>query len=190
MSIESVAIALHHSRATGSAKLVLIGIANHDGDGGAWPSIDTLAKYAGVAPRNVQMAIKKLEALHEVRRFVQAGGDHRIADHQRPNRYQFLLKCPLDCDRSSSHRTRYQVSSELPIEELSTRVTQASPGDAGVRGGVTQASPKPSLNHPNTTEKKTHVGNRASSGACGHPLIDDRHCERGCAPSQVLKEIA
>lgn len=190
MSIESVAIALHHSRATGTAKLVLIGIANHDGDGGAWPAVSTLAKYAGVDPRSVQRSIEKLEKLHEVRRFVQAGGDHRIADHQRPNRYQFLLKCPIDCDRSSSHRTRYEVAPELPLEELSTRVTLASPGDAGVRGGVTQASPKPSLNHPNPPKKKTHVPDRASAGACGHQMIDDRHCERGCRSTDILKETA
>ena len=31
MSVEAMAIALHHSRATGTVKLVLIGIANHDG---------------------------------------------------------------------------------------------------------------------------------------------------------------
>lgn len=190
MSIESVAIALHHSKATGTAKLVMIGIANHDGDGGAWPSVKTLAKYAGVDPRSVQRAIDKLEKLHEIRRFVQAGGDHRFADHERPNRYQVLLRCPVDCDRSSQHRVPSDSPATLPIDEFSTRVTLASPGDSGTRGGVTQVSPKPSPNHPNTTEKKTHVGNRARSGACGHPLIDDRHCERGCAPSQVLKEIA
>lgn len=186
MSIESVAIALHHSRANGTAKLVLIGIANHDGDGGAWPSVATLAKYAGVDPRSVQRSIEKLEKLHEVRRFVQAGGDHRIADHQRPNRYQFLLKCPIDCDRSSNHRTRFEVATELPIEELSTRVTLASPGDSGVRGGVTPVSPKPSSNHPSTAKKKTYVPERAR-GACGHALVDDRHCERGCSPAQVLE---
>jgi len=190
VSIESVAIALPHSRATGTAKLVLIGIANHDGDGGAWPSISTLAKYAGVDPRSVQRSISTLEKLHEVRRFVQAGGDHRVAEHQRPNRYQFLLKCPIDCDRSSSHRTRYDVSAELPLDELSTRVTLASPGDAGVRGGVTLASPKPSLNHPNPSKKTTHVPDRARTGACGHPLIDDRHCDRGCRVAHTLGEIA
>lgn len=190
MSVESIAIALHHSRAVGTAKLVLIGIANHDGDGGAWPSVGTLAKYAGVAPRNVQVAIKKLEELHEVRRFVQAGGNHLTKEHERPNRYQFLLRCPIDCDRSSAHRTRFDVPSELPIDELSTRAMPASPGDASVTPRAMPASPKPSLNHPNPSNKETHSGNRASFGACGHPLIDDRHCERGCRVSRPLGEIA
>src|SRR5690606_19905862 len=115
VSIESIAIALHHSRATGTAKPVPAGIANHDADRGAWPSLATLPRYAGDEPRNVQSAIKKLEALHEIRRHVQAGGDHRTPDNLRPNRYQFLLACPPDCDRTSHHRTRFQPAVELDL---------------------------------------------------------------------------
>lgn len=183
MSVESISIALHHSRATGAAKLVLIGIANHDGDGGAWPSVATLSRYAGVDRRGVQRAISKLEALHEVRRFVQAGGDHRVPEHQRPNRYQFTLKCPPDCDHTSRHRVSHEAV-ELPIEELSTRAAEMTPRVTTTAPGAALAPPKPSLNHPNPTSKETHVGERAR-GACGHLLIDDRHCERGCAAVAV-----
>lgn len=119
MSVESIAIALHHSRATGTAKLVLIGIANHDGDGGAWPSVSTLARYANVTPRNVQKALDKLEQLHEVRRMIQAGGTQETANHERPNRYLFTLQCPPDCDRSTHHRTRRQPAPMLDIDPLS-----------------------------------------------------------------------
>ncbi|WP_179297618.1 helix-turn-helix domain-containing protein [Microbacterium sp. SZ1] len=184
-----MAIALHHSRATGATKLVLIGIANHDGDGGAWPSVETLAKYAGIIPRNVQKAVNRLEQLHEVRRFVQAGGDHRVPEHQRPNRYQFLLQCPPDCDRTSKHKTRAQTAVELPIEELSTRVSLATPGVATDGGGVSLATPKPPSNHPTTSKKRTYVPERAR-GACGHDLIDDRHCERGCPVALIQRETA
>ncbi|WP_298038353.1 helix-turn-helix domain-containing protein [uncultured Microbacterium sp.] len=188
MSIESMAIALHHSRATGATKLVLIGIANHDGDGGAWPSVEKLAKYAGVDPRSVQRSVRKLEELHEVRRFVQAGGDHRVAEHQRPNRYQFLLTCPPDCDRTSQHRTRTQSVVELPIDELSTGVTPTSPGDTHVTPGVTPTSPKPPSNQTTRDKEVSYVPERAS--ACGHALIDDRHCERGCRVALVTGETA
>lgn len=34
MSIEAMAVALHHSKTQGATKLVLLGIANHEGDGG------------------------------------------------------------------------------------------------------------------------------------------------------------
>ncbi|MAT18323.1 MAG: hypothetical protein CMF56_07115 [Leifsonia sp.] len=104
MSVESMAIALHHSRSKGTAKVVLLGIANHDGDGGAYPTVATLAKYANVSRANVQKALTKLESLGEIRRDVQAGGSHDAAEYLRPNLYRFLLECPADCDRSRGHR--------------------------------------------------------------------------------------
>lgn len=181
MSIESISIALHHSRATGAAKLVLIGIANHDGDGGAWPSVATLSKYAGVTARNVQKAVDRLEALHEVRRFVQAGGDHRVAEHERPNRYQFLLTCPPDCDRTSRHRTHRQAAVELTIDPPSL----ATPGVAAdTRPPVASDTQTTHVTTPQGKKKERRVSERAR-GACGHTLIDDRHCERGCSPARV-----
>lgn len=183
MSVESIAIALHHSQAKGTAKLVLIGIANHDGDGGAWPSVATLAHYAGVDARNVQRALDKLVSLGEVRRDIQAGGDERVPDHRRPNRYRFLLACPHNCDRTKQHKTRHH---ELVSFETDG-VAQASPGGDGVTRGVAQASPKPSLNQTTTDDhSKRQVVNRATTDApCGHRWIKDhegRYCEMGCAP--------
>jgi hypothetical protein len=104
VSVESIALALHHSRATGTAKLVLIGIANHDGDGGAYPSMRTLAKYAGCTIRNARKGVERLVSLGEIRVFVQQGGERDWADELRPNRYEFLLMCPPQCDRTKHHR--------------------------------------------------------------------------------------
>lgn len=106
MSVEAIATALHHSRATATAKVVLIGIANHVGDGGAWPSVATLARYANVHPRKVQEAIVKLEALGEVERDIQGGGNVTMRRNQRPNLYRFTLRCPPECDGSAQHRIR------------------------------------------------------------------------------------
>lgn len=158
MSVEAIAIALHHSRAKSStSKLVLLGIANHDGDGGAWPSVATLAGYAMCSTRTVQRAVDELERLGEIRRVVQGGGLRHTADHRRPNLYEVLLRCPSDCDRSKSHRTRRQPGPMVELEgldplepvesapELSTRVTPMSPHR------VTPMSPEPSL-EPSTTE--------------------------------------
>ena len=114
-----MAIALHHSQAKGATKLVLLGIANHDGDGGSWPSISTLARYANVDERTAQRAIGKLQALGEIHRDIQGGGTWSTPSHRRPNRYVFTLDCPASCDRSSRHRSWGDV-----------RVTP--PGDAGV----------------------------------------------------------
>jgi hypothetical protein len=67
MSIEAVALVLNNSKATGRAKLVLLGIANHLGDQGAWPSISTLARYANASDRSVKRDIQELIELGELR---------------------------------------------------------------------------------------------------------------------------
>jgi hypothetical protein len=115
MSFESLAIAMNHSRSTGTARLVLLGIANHDGDGGAWPSRDTLAKYAGITDHGaVRKAVNRLVALNEVRRHENAGGSPDVPDYLRPNRYDFLLRCPEWCDRSSQHRDTRKAARYVP----------------------------------------------------------------------------
>ena len=104
MSIEAVAIALHHSRAKGTAKLILVGIANHDGDGGSFPKVATLAKYANVHPRRVTEALNVLGELGEIIIHTQDGGTRGLRDAIRPNRYEFILECPPECDRTKHHR--------------------------------------------------------------------------------------
>lgn len=132
-----MAIVLHHSRANGTTKLVALGIANHDGDGGAWPTIATLARYANVSPRAVQKSIGDLVALGEIAVRRQAGGQADYDDGRRPNLYEIRISCPSDCDRSKHHRTRRTATSTpLPLslvrgEADDTRgVKQATTGEA------------------------------------------------------------
>lgn len=147
MSIEAVALVLNHSAAKGTTKLVLLGIANHDGDGGAWPSVNTLARYANVDARTVRRSIRELQRMGELGVHVQAGGMPETPDHARTNRYDVLVRCPEECDGTARHR-----------------VTPTSGGDADVRGGadadvprgMTPTSAEPSFNHP-----------RESSGGSG-----------------------
>lgn len=112
MSLEALSIALHHSRAKGTTKLVLLGIANHDSDGGSWPAIGTLAIYAGIDDSNVRRHIKLLEALGEVTTVMNGGGTERMAHHMRPNLYQFELACPANCDRSKAHKLLCDLCNE------------------------------------------------------------------------------
>ena len=92
MSVEAIAIAINHSQAQGLARMVLVGIANHDGDGGAWPSIATLATYVGVTPRQVQKLLRKLEERGLLSIEVQAGGTTKTRSDQRPNLYHLHLE--------------------------------------------------------------------------------------------------
>jgi hypothetical protein len=104
MSIEALSMVLNHSKAMGSPKVVLLGIANHlgpDATEGAWPSQKRLADYANLSERGVQKCVDKLVKSGELRVEV-AGGHSR--NQYKPNRYWITIECPSDCDRSMSHR--------------------------------------------------------------------------------------
>ena len=56
-----------HSQATGRARLVLLAIADHQGEIGAWPSLETLAKMVNASTRSVQRDIDYLQELCELK---------------------------------------------------------------------------------------------------------------------------
>jgi len=91
VSVESISNVLNYSRASGTDKVVLIGIANHDGDGGSWPSIATLARYANVDARTVQRSIKHLVEMGEIVVHDQQGGTQHTRPDRRPNRYEITV---------------------------------------------------------------------------------------------------
>jgi len=65
MSLEAMSAVLHHSKAAGTTKLVLMGIAWHLGDDpedGAWPSQETLARYSNTSTRQVRRPLADLMA--------------------------------------------------------------------------------------------------------------------------------
>lgn len=152
-----MACVLHHSRATGVDRLVMLGIANHDGDGGAWPSIGTLAKYAAASERSVQRAIRRLEELGEIKVYARAGGGMEVRGDRRPNRYDVLLACPPGCQGSRNHRVN-EVTRVSPRRVADEVTLEAERGDTGVANEVTTVSPEPSLNHPEPSSTEAEVG--------------------------------
>ena len=121
-----MAVVLHHSQLRGTAKLVLLGIANHQSDQGAWPSIATLARYAGCTERQVQRHIATAVGLGELVVHVQDGGTHRTRGDRRPNRYEVEVACPPECDGSANHR--------IAKPRGDTVVTPGAPVDNEPRG--------------------------------------------------------
>lgn len=184
-----MAVALHHSRAGGTDKLVLLGIANHDGDGGAWPSVATLARYANVEPRSVKRSIKRLVELGEIKCERQAGGTRTTPDYTRPNLYQVLVTCPSYCDRSAQHRINRSAYPVTPVSPGDASVTP--PGDASVTPPVTPVSPKPSLEPSIELDKSSSrstspgTNGKLPCWACGEHVIANttkprRYCT-GCS---------
>lgn len=139
-----MAIVLHHSRAKGTDKLVLLGIANHAGDGGAWPTVATLARYANVTERAVQTSVQKLVTMGELLIDRQGGGTLRTRRDRRPNAYHVTVSCPMTCDHSINHRPR---AYPVPADHLrfttsgmpqSDGVKQTSPGSERGEADFTQ----------------------------------------------------
>lgn len=106
-----MALALNHSAATGTAKVVLLGIASHEGELGAFPAVERLARYANVAPDNARKAIRKLEELGELETIRNGGLQLGKPEHTRTNMYRVTITCPEWCDRSSQHRDTRQAKS-------------------------------------------------------------------------------
>ena len=104
MSAEAMSAVLHHSPATGTAKVVLLAIAWHTNDNpelGCYPSQETLAKYANTSVRTVRRALTELEYIGEIE--IQRHGG--IAAGSSPtNRYFIRTDCPEWCDNTLWHR--------------------------------------------------------------------------------------
>ena len=66
MSIQVMQAVWEHSKSDGRARLVLLAIADHQGEIGAWPSIATLAKMVNASERSVQRDIQYLQDIGEL----------------------------------------------------------------------------------------------------------------------------
>lgn len=110
MSVEALTVVLNHSKARGTEKLVLIGIANHHGDAGAWPSVARLAGYSNMSERRVQQAIKALQQSGELT--VTKGGGAGVGKYK-TNLYWINVKCPPSCSGFPQHS---QTKPASPLE--------------------------------------------------------------------------
>lgn len=191
MSVESMAIALHHSRAKGAARTILVGIANHDGDGGAFPSMRTLAKYGGVDVRNARKHVARLVALQEVRVHLQGGNivdkttGKPIPAELQPNRYDFLLVCPPWCDRTKHHRDTRKRRTIADTPDLwkdpraeSTGGTEAPGGPPGGSAPLTTQQQPPTQG---PAPAQGHASTEPPCSVCGRDRFD---CERRAAISE------
>jgi Fe2+ or Zn2+ uptake regulation protein len=143
MSIESMMTVLNAGNLTPRRKLILLGIANHDGDGGSWPSISTLARYAGCSERTVQRELHRLTEEGFVTIELQAGGSARTRADRRPNLYRLSIPHVVD---NSDHGVTPTVT---PTD---------SRGDIAVsqRGDIA-VSPETSLTVPYTSKRDSYV---------------------------------
>lgn len=188
-----MSVVLHHSKARGTEKLVLLGIANHAGDGGSFPKVETLARYANVTERAVQTAIAKLVSTGELLVERNAGGTRRTRPDARPNLYTLLVACPINCDRTTQHRLlAYPVAAERlsfttsgvvddGVKETSPREPRGEAcftarGEAGFTRTVSESTPVPTASSsvPDPRARADHLRTARENlrGWCTWPRED------------------
>lgn len=147
MSIEKMTTVLYHAGVSGNEKLVLLGIANHEGDGGAFPAVDTLARYANIDRRSTQRLLRSLETKGLLR------SDRRTGSS---TVYRVLVQCPDNCDRSTNHKLKNSTVAFVGGDTTTTGDTSttgdsttAGGGDSTTTGGATVQPPEPSYNRQN-----------------------------------------
>jgi hypothetical protein len=124
MSIEVQNAVWRESASTGRARLVLLAIADHQGEIGAWPSIATLAEMANASERSVQRDIAEL---------VESGELIKL-EQQAPSRGQYKSNLYWVNLPSVAHLISGVTNTVSGVTELQSGVTESAPGVTA--GGV------------------------------------------------------
>lgn len=186
MSNEAQAVALHHSQASGTDKVIMIAIANYAGEDGAWCSIPTLAKIANVTEESARRAVRRLEALGEIETEVNGGYGKQLKKpkHTRTNRYEVTLRCPEWCDHSMQHRDTREFNSG----PSSTSAPRQRRPDA-------DATPGPSSTSGEPVYEPKPIGNplpepRESRASATDPSTDQSDDYASRQPGQQIAQLA
>lgn len=90
MSVQAIAWVLDHSTAKGTARCVLVSIANHvDPDGTGWVHVKRVLLEANCSLVSYRRAVQDAEEAGELVRQVHAGGSAKMHDAHRPNLFTF-----------------------------------------------------------------------------------------------------
>jgi Helix-turn-helix domain len=170
VSVDCLSWVFKHSESEGTARLVLLVLADHAGQGGwvCYPSIKRIAERAKASESAVHRAIRTLVELGEVEIDRQGAYDERIRKDKRPNLYRIIptngvpLTTPGESDGVSLAKLR---------------------GVAGASDGVPPVAPKPSLepsmnrekNHPKDGFARFPVRNRDCDGCGGSLMVLDEN---------------
>ena len=159
MSVQQLAAVFERSGSRNGARLVLLSIANHDGDGGSWPTISTISRESGLTERSVHEALRRLQDDGELKVHPNAGGTMDWRNDRRPNRYQIVLPDGVeDIATSSTHGV--EDSSErggsLPrhgVEDIATQTIQEPSTEPSMRKRVDELFAQFWAAYPKRTER-------------------------------------
>jgi hypothetical protein len=141
MSIEVMSSVWKYSRQKGSARLLLLAIADSANESGeAWPGIRSLAKKCATTDRNIQKLIKQIEAAGELL-VVEGGG------METPNgpTNKFIVVTPGIPLPASAKQAR-PVNTGTPVKDKTPVYPSTDTGERQGRRPVNAGTPNPSVN--------------------------------------------
>lgn len=95
--------------------MVLFAIARHDGPGGMWPGLASIARYGLCSESTARREIRRLETRGVLTVVVNGGGDLDTRGNRRTNRY--LLCLPDDCYLTSRRPAAKQLGSGIRADD-------------------------------------------------------------------------
>lgn len=130
MSVQAIAWVLDHSEAKGTARCVLISIANHvDPDGIGWVHVRRVLREANCSLGSYRSAVHQAEARGELVREPHGGGSARLHDRHRPNLFTFpaLAGQPVEPAREPDREAEQADSSVRRVFEAWRAATGKDP---------------------------------------------------------------
>lgn len=161
MSVQAIAAVFDHSESRGSARVVMIVLAEHaDPYGFCWPGVKRLAHQCRIDRRNVQ---------RHVLQQVEAGELEVCYREGQSNVYRILLPGLREID-------------DEQLVKLSEWGVTVSPPLA-ISPPVASAPPKPSTSKPKGSIREVLRTKYAFCQSCGTELNPSGYCEAGCEVS-------
>lgn len=166
-----------------TAYRVLVLLANHAHSDGrnVWRNNRDMAQQLDCSLRTIERAIRDLKVAGLIH-----PGDQKLTQHLRQDRR------PVVYDLNLSYGREYGEQPEL-VNDPTSVVGSNGPTGLSRPDRIRTNGPTSAVAHRTVIEpvrSPTQSNYRASVGACGHALIDDRHCERGCRTHLTLGESA
>lgn len=159
-----------------TAYRVLVMLANHAHSDGrnVWRNNRDMADQLGCSLRTVERGIRDLKASGLIR-----PGDQALTKHLRSDRR------PVVYDLNLAYGKDYGEPTELeygPTTDVGANgpTNLSRPDRIRTNGPTTGVAHRTVIEPDNSPTKSKYRRPVTAVGACGHDLIDDRHCERGC----------
>ena len=131
MSSKAVSWVWNSSKTKGTAKLVLLAIADHAWQDGtnAWPSVERLAKMTGLDPETVRRAVKKAEALGELEVVRKSGGRASKGQHASNDYLLVMSQDPQDAALKDPQDTGLKDPQDTGVNPR--RIRDLTPAECG-----------------------------------------------------------